>query len=180
MLIEQLRIHRLLARLVQTLTTDWTMQEDLMQEALLHLWVQELRCPGQTQSWYLQSCQFRLRNYLHGGRSVDSVKRGRAACAMPDSPESNGVGLDGWESDESLLPSVCAHDMLDVLLHRINPREREILACLADGFGVREIARHLHVSHQAVSKHRNHIAALATQLGISPPPHSPQRGPNQH
>ncbi len=64
-----------LGRVVNGMTSDPFMREDLMQEALSHWWNMECERPGQTLSWYLQSCSFHLRHFLARGRSVDSSKR---------------------------------------------------------------------------------------------------------
>lgn len=169
MLIDDLGIQNMLWRLVQAITTDWTAHQDLMQEALLHLWQRERRCSGQSLSWYLQSCHWHLLNCLQQGRSVDSLKRGRVRWSNPEASDAeNDSGDSGGECDESLLPSVCARDLLEQLSTRMSPDERETLLCLADGFQVREIARKLNVSHQAVSKRRQKIAEIAVQLGFRP------------
>ena len=49
-----------LTQLVQRITANFALRDDLMQEALVHLWLTEARRPGQTRSWYLQSCKFHL------------------------------------------------------------------------------------------------------------------------
>src|SRR5258708_38767198 len=66
-----------LERMIRRITDDLELRDDLLQEALLHLWQAQARRPNQTQSWYLQSCKFRLQHYLATGRSVDSAKRRR-------------------------------------------------------------------------------------------------------
>src|SRR5437899_13099328 len=73
--VEDLSIRERLYRIVRQLTPDAGSHDDLMQEALVHLWLREARFPGQKKSWYLQSCKFHLQHYLEMGRSVDSVKR---------------------------------------------------------------------------------------------------------
>ena len=70
MLIDDVRTRELLSRIVSRLSTNPTGRDDLMQEALVHLWLLEERRPGQRQSWYLQSCKFHLQNYIAAGRSV--------------------------------------------------------------------------------------------------------------
>jgi DNA-binding NarL/FixJ family response regulator len=73
------------------------------------------------------------------------------------------------ERDESLLPTVCANDILELLLPKLNQREREILRFLAEGMELGDIARKLRVTRQAVSKQRRKIALVAAKLGITPP-----------
>src|SRR6266487_4171631 len=66
-----------LLRMIERITPNFALRQDLLQETLIHLWLTETRCPGQTKSWYLQSSKFHLLHYLASGRSIDSTKRGR-------------------------------------------------------------------------------------------------------
>src|SRR6266487_2857126 len=169
MIFEKDHAQELLRRLAARVTPDRASREDLAQEAMIHLWQQELRCPRQSQSWYIQSCLFHLLNYVQRGRSVDSTRRGRARYAITCSSSSIDSAVDPLVHDESLLPTVCARDILDLLLPKLNRREREILQCLAEGLELGDIARRLRVSRQAVSKQRHKIARIAARLGITPP-----------
>jgi DNA-directed RNA polymerase specialized sigma24 family protein len=72
MLIDQRETWEGLRQIVFKVTPDRALHEDLIQEAFVHLWLREKQCPGQTRSWYFQSCRFFLQNYLRNGRSVDS------------------------------------------------------------------------------------------------------------
>jgi RNA polymerase sigma factor (sigma-70 family) len=170
MLIFDSKTRQKLWRIVREFPGDSAAHDDLMQEALLHLWQQETQTPAQTQSWYLQSCRFHLLSHLNRGRSVDSFKRRQEQC-VPDEEaavvqslsHSNGHG-------ESPLDSVCVLDVIELLSKRLNAREQDILAQLIQGAGPREIARKLSISHQSVSKHRQKLAALAIKMGIAPLP----------
>jgi DNA-binding NarL/FixJ family response regulator len=51
----------------------------------------------------------------------------------------------------------------DMLLAGLTPREREILACLADGAGRRDVAGQLHLSAHTV---RTHLQNLMAKLGV--------------
>jgi DNA-binding NarL/FixJ family response regulator len=50
-------------------------------------------------------------------------------------------------------------------LERLTPREREVLAAMAEGYSNRGIAEHLVVSEGAVEKH---ISSIFTKLGLDP------------
>src|ERR1700740_1086225 len=91
MLSDDARTRKLLHRIVCLLTSDADLREDLLQEAIVHLWLLEERRPGQSRSWYLQNCKFHLQNHLATGRSVDSLKRrnGRVA-SLGDGHETEG------------------------------------------------------------------------------------------
>src|SRR3954471_14818517 len=60
-------------------------ESDLLQEALLHLWITQERYPGNTFSWHLQSCVFHLKNLARKGKSIDS-DRHRASITHGDLP----------------------------------------------------------------------------------------------
>ena len=51
----------------------------------------------------------------------------------------------------------------DELLAALTPREREVLTCLAEGAGRREVAERLHLSANTV---RTHLQNLMTKLGV--------------
>src|SRR5216683_672776 len=76
-----------LAHIIRGLTPNAALREDLLQEAMIHLWLTETRRPGQTRSWYLQSCRFHLQHYLASGRSIDSAKRRSSQVHFDDQPD---------------------------------------------------------------------------------------------
>ncbi len=170
MYIDEAESRKLLRKLVHAITTDSALIEDLMQEALIHLWQREVERPGQTQSWYIQSCRFHVLNHLSRGRSVDSMKHRYARSTTTDVLDSMEVPDNRCGSDESPFASISARDILVSLSKHAKPSEQVVLDFLADGFGVQEIAHEMNVSHQAVSKLRRRIANLAIQIGISPLP----------
>jgi len=161
-------VQELLRQIIHRVAADCVLHEDLMQEALTHLWQQESQRPGQSRSWYLQSCRFHLQNHLEQGRSLDSMKRRQGRCSLSWSADSAECVESELGYEESTWESVSVRDIFQSLSERVKPCERSTLVYLADGFGVREIARKLRVSHQAVSKHRQRIATLAIQLGLLP------------
>src|SRR5207249_7485062 len=107
MLIDDARTRELLSRIVFRLSADSAVRDDLMQEALVHLWLLEERRPDQRQSWYLQSCKFHLQNYISAGRSVDSPKRSRGRMTLLKDDEEFLV--EGPHSD-MVVAQVCARD----------------------------------------------------------------------
>ncbi len=177
MLIFNSKTRQRLWRIVRQLSSNPAAQDDLMQEALLHLWQQEMEIPAQTESWYLQSCRFHMLSYLNRGRSVDSFKRRHDQCRTDEETELGQSPGENGES-ESPLDSLYVRDIVDLLSKRLNVREQDILAQLMQGAGPREIARKLSISHQSVSKHRQKLAALAIKMGIFPLP-QPRNGPRR-
>src|ERR1051325_11574088 len=105
-----------LKALATRLTGNHSLQQDLLQEALRHLWLIETRRSGQTTSWYLQSCKFHLLHYLSSGRSVDSAKRRaqqvqfQTGLQAEDSEENHILGM-----EDLLLSEVSARDLIGLL-----------------------------------------------------------------
>jgi RNA polymerase sigma factor (sigma-70 family) len=169
MLIEDLETLEQLGKVVVRLTANSALREDLMQEALIHLWQEQEQNPGQTKNWYLQNCRFHLLHYLALGRSVDSPKR-RASQVHPfDQAEDSDGWLGRFGSAESVLQDVSARDILSAMSKLLSDREMSILRWLLEGVGTREIARRLGISHPMVIKLRRKIATLAKKISIDPP-----------
>src|SRR5437867_13065023 len=115
MFVDELSTRESLVRMVRRMTGNSALREDLAQEALIHLWLTEAGRPGQTKSWYLQSCKFHLLHYLSAGRSVDSGKR-RASQSDEnfDSQEMEGFS-DASDGDNSVFTWVSARDIISIL-----------------------------------------------------------------
>jgi len=150
----------LLRGLVQNITSNPVLWDDLFQEALIHLWIIETRRPGQTKSWYLHSCKFHLLHYLASGRSIDAIKR---RDGQIDFEADSDYDVEAGTGD-SVLSSVCARELIALLSRQLLPPEKAVLECLADGLGPREIGRRLNISHTMVIKHPCKIASLVTPL----------------
>src|SRR5262249_44796298 len=122
----------LLRRIVARVSADPNLSDDLLQEAVIHFWLQEQREPGNSLSWYLQSCYFRLENYLRRGRSVDSPKHrnGREYFTRhPDRviPENDGPNGSDKMPDPcgDVLSKVAEREILALLSPRLNSRDQE-------------------------------------------------------
>ena len=165
---DQPALRESLIRMVHGVTRDAALREDLMQEALVHLWLIETRRPGQTKSWYLQSCRFHLQHYLSSGRSVDSGKRREGKLQMTFDSETGDGFPEQADSENSVLTNVSAHEIMSLLSRHLKPQEKAVLDCLADGLGAREIGRELKISHTMVIRYRRRIAALLTKLESTP------------
>src|SRR5260221_6452872 len=153
-----------LLRMIGRITPNFALRQDLLQEALIHLWLMEVRRPGQTRSWYLQSSKFHLLHFLASGRSVDCPKRAHCHSHSEDDPEQLEDSHELADSGGSVLSQVIARDIISVLSSRLSPHENAVLDCLADGLGVREIGRRLEMSHTMVLRHRANIASLLVKL----------------
>lgn len=177
MLIEDIETLEQLGKIVVRLTSNPALREDLMQEALIHLWQVQEQNPGQTKNWYLQNCRYRLLHYLALGRSVDSPKRRASQVHPSEHDEEQDDWLDRFEGSNTVLQDVSARDILSSLSKLLSAKEMMILQWLAEGLGTREIAKRIGISHPMVIKHRRKIAALAKKLSIgTPDSHAISRG----
>ena len=168
MFIDEESIRESLLRMIRKITPNVTLRDDLLQEALIHLWLTEARRPAQTKSWYLQSCKFHLLHYLASGRSIDSAKRRCCQLQMSEEAESREDFLEQVDSGNSVVGWVSARDIIALLSPQLLPQEKAVLDCFADGLGPREIGRRLKMSHTMVIKHRRKIASLFVRLDMSP------------
>jgi len=165
MYVDDPSILKSLKRLVTRLTWNHSLQQDLLQEALIHLWLIETRRSGQTASWFLQSCRFHLQHYLSSGRSVDSSKRrrGQVEAKNPfEAEETEDIQI--YKSEDSVLSEVSARDIVGLLSHHLSNDEKAVLNCLTEGLGPREIGRKLKMSHTMAVRHRSKIAEVLTRL----------------
>jgi DNA-directed RNA polymerase specialized sigma24 family protein len=163
MFADETGVRESLLRVIRRMTADVTLQDDLLQEALIHWWLMQNHRPGQTRSWYLQSVKFHLLHHLSAGRSIDSAKR-RNGQFHPEHPADSN----GYDEEEDpaagVVSSVSVRDLLAQLFRRLVPQERTVLQYLAEGWGAREIGRKLKMSHTMVLKHRRRIASVLMRL----------------
>ena len=149
------------------LTSDYELQKDLVQEMFVHLVQVQANLPGRTSSWYIKSCEFHARNYLKLGRSIDSHKRSRNRVVLGTSYENRvPKSEDGVQIADPIdvHGEVITNDVVDHILPHLSDTQQQTLFLLMKGFGVREVARQLGISHPAVIKHRKKIARVAAEL----------------
>src|ERR1051325_410254 len=168
MLFDQCDIREAIRLIACQLGVDPALRDDLYQEGLIHLWRREESCPGQSPGWYLQSCRFHLRNYLRYGCSVDSPKRFRLRHAASGEDGDEECLWDDTLPAASMLAEISAREMCVMLSPWLTALERQILACMTDGLGMRKIALRLGISHSLVIRRRRRMASLAFKLGIRP------------
>jgi DNA-directed RNA polymerase specialized sigma24 family protein len=155
-----------LRRICARFVTDPTMQADMMQECLFHLWRTEREKPNQTRSWYLQSCRFHLQHCLSAGRSLDNPRRGDGEVVDGDGEH---PALREYHTDGELFEAICFQDTLSTLEGRLSKKQLKVLSGLVKGQTVSEIASASKLSYPTVLKYRNVIAALTAKLGIALP-----------
>jgi DNA-directed RNA polymerase specialized sigma24 family protein len=160
------RIVKQLRGMAAGISGDRELQKDLLQEMLIHHSRVQTDRPGHTASWYIKSCHFHAYKYLARGRSVDSLKRRHNLVPLAVREEKGdgaGMGLDAVDPAD-LCSELITRDIVDLMLPQLNAKQQQILFLLLHGFGVREIARELRVSHPSIIKHRKQIARTASAL----------------
>ena len=142
------------------------MEQDLMQEALLHLCQNEPLDPSLDWQSYLRRCRFHLSHYLKRGRSIDSPKRAACRCSFDDLVAGNGDHPNGLDQPDSApwMDDIIHRDLVRTLLARVRPRERFVLIRICRGYTLTEIAKELGVSVCAASKCSSRIAVQARKL----------------
>lgn len=139
------------------LTTNPTLADDLIQEALAHLWQIQQEHPGQTECWYYTSCKHRIQHCLVTGRSVDSVRRRFEQAEYSE---------DEIECNRNIDSEINLRDIVSEISRLLPPDSRQVLDYLADGFGACDIANRMGVSHPMIHKHRKKIAKAAMRLDL--------------
>src|SRR6266478_4185204 len=104
-----------LGSMVRRMTTNAALRQDLLQEALVHLWLTQSRRPGQTRSWSLQSCKFHLQHYLASGRSIDSAKRRASQLYCGDGSEDGEGFPDEADAGNTVLTWVSIREIMSLL-----------------------------------------------------------------
>lgn len=129
--------------------------EDLFQEALIHLWggFKQGKLQDKTDSYILQGCHFHLKNYLRKTKP-------KARCVSLDSladaegGRNPGEGL-LLEPQDPLNIKDYLHDKLLADTIRNNgftTREKDILSFCAEGLTTRQMGAKLGISHVRVVK----------------------------
>jgi RNA polymerase sigma factor (sigma-70 family) len=143
-------------------------EDDLFQEALIHLWKLEKRRPGQKLSWYLRSCYLHLKDSLKAGRSLDSARH-RAGRVDPPSGQDGDDGIEAlplWARDD-IVSDVCWREKISILMAHLKPREQTILELSLKGHLEEEIAKGVGISQPAVSQAIERIASVAARLDLA-------------
>lgn len=160
-------IVRKLREVASRLTSDAELQKDLLQEMLIHLLRVQTDLPNRTMSWYIKSCEFRARNYLKHGRSIDSIKRARNRIPLRqvnDDPHRDAFSPLDTIDPVDLQSELFTNEIVNLVMLNLTATQQEVFSLLMKGFRVREIARELHITHPAIIKHRRKIAHIASQF----------------
>jgi len=117
MTVEEHQTLNQLGRIVGQIQSHSTLDEDLMQEALIHLWQIQEQHAAQTKSWYLQNCRIHLQHHLMSGRSVDSLKRRNFQVHVGSESDAHDSFGDNLSGPDTIVAEVSAGDLLFALRH---------------------------------------------------------------
>lgn len=137
-------------------------QDDLFQEALLHLW-QDYNCGrlrDKTESYILQGCYFYLKNYIR--RSVKKARLVSLSGEGRDKEDDRSIENQIADSfDKSFYLDYLNNKMLAETIQNngLEPKEKEILRFYSQGFTTRQIGERLCLSHVRVVKLTQRIRA---------------------
>jgi RNA polymerase sigma factor (sigma-70 family) len=165
MLVSNPRVRAKVRAIAKAISSNPSDHEDLLQEMMIHLWQSEHAKPGQTESWYLQSCKYFGRDYQKRGRSVDSKHRaGCVLLSMDEKVPENGPTVEPTNGQD-FRDQLCLSDILALVKERLTAAQQMLFDALATGASVSEVSERLGCSHQYVSKQRKKIATtLMTML----------------
>ncbi len=137
-------IFRTFQQTASRLTSDPQLQKDLMQEMFVHLLEVRQRQPGEPADWYIRQCETHAREYL---------VRARGAEVAPVTMTVEVVRTERLTDDQ-----------VEWLRPKLSARQQQVFEWLRRGYGIRETARQLGISHPAVIKHRNKISRVLQEL----------------
>ncbi len=132
--------------------------DDLFQEALLHLWVDYKgdKLSDKTDSYILQGCYFHLKNYI---RIVQDKSR-LVSIDAPVNEKNPELGCYGscLEDPKPYRDGIANKILIeDILNDGLTEREKEVFSFYLKGLTTREIGEKLGVSHVRVVKLQNKI-----------------------
>ena len=129
-----------LRRVACRLTAQVVFGQDLSQEATIHLSFSEEQGLDSSRSWHLHSCEFELQGLRPFARNIRSCTLRHAEVCLFRGSGDEHVGIGCARSRACTYDDLSARDILGLLALRLAQFETEILTCLLQGIGPREIA----------------------------------------
>jgi RNA polymerase sigma factor (sigma-70 family) len=141
--------------------------QDLYQEALLHLWVDYERgsVADKTDSYLLQGCYFHLKNYIR------KMQDNAPLLSMSSIIDEDGARLEEilLTNDPAPLDYAEGRLQIEALEKGMSEREKRVLTLCLEGLTTREIGKQLGISHVSVVKIRNKLKGRYIELNGAAP-----------
>jgi DNA-directed RNA polymerase specialized sigma24 family protein len=144
------RIAAQLQAVARRLSSRPEVQWDVAQEMFVHLVQLQTKRPNQDLSWYLTRCKAQALHRLKSTRNSSAPAPAEQSARLTTPPAQPRPFISPEEFDR--------------LLPHLSNRQQQVGVLLARGFGIRETARELGISHPAVIKHRNRILHIAREF----------------
>ena len=141
--------------------------EDLCQEALMHLWEKYNRgeLGDKTLSFIIQGCSFDMRNYIRTHfRGVD--RKSVSADAPVNEDGDTLIDIISDDSRNDFGEELADRSFRSELGKRLNTREMSVFGMLLEEMTLREIGDRLGISHVMVGKIKKKIIAKYKTLAI--------------
>ena len=130
--------------------------DDLYQEMCIYLWnrYKSGMPEGVNEAYIIKGCEFNILNYLRKNRD-------KASMVSIDQPV-NGEGQAGRDilpDNSKLLEEILDRDMISnyVKNNGLVNKEKAVFLLLVEGRTVREVGRHLNISHVMVIKYKKRL-----------------------
>ncbi len=140
--------------------------EDLFQEALIHLWedFQKGKLQDKTDSYILQGCYFHLKNYLRKTREKFNLI---SIDALTDNEEDSftNMFLSDRHTQANFIDYLDNRLLVEAIQNNgLTKREKEVFLLSLQDLTTREIGQRLDISHVRVVKLRNRIRSKCKNL----------------
>jgi hypothetical protein len=154
-----------LRKIATKLTGDPDLQKDLMQEMFLHLVRLQTAEPSQSLVRHLETCGSHARNFISPSLKIDSPRPGHDKIPSIREHHVNGaLAFPPMASHVEIQGERITTETINLILPLLSEMQQQVLSLLMKGYGVRQAARELGVTHPAVIKHRKKIARIAREL----------------
>ena len=130
-------------------------EEDLFQEALLHLWqdFQKGKVQDKTDSYILQGCYFHLKNYIRCAKNKVKLISIETFQHNEEEPNTDEFLWLKDERCENYFEDLDSKLLCETIQNNgLTEKEKEILHFYSQGLTVRDIGKRLGVSHVRVVK----------------------------
>ncbi len=142
-------------------TGQYFSEEDLYQEALVHLWKDYNAgfLSDKTDSYILQGCFFFLKNYVRTSRDKINPVRIDASPSGEGGSILDSLYSRGFDSSRDMIDGLHSRMLADTIRNNgLTEKEKDVVSLFAEGLTTRQIGARIGLSHVGVIKMRRVIA----------------------